>query len=302
MPFKSAKQRRYLYSQKPEVAKKFAMDSAKKGKLAKLKVGGRTDAGPNRTTASHATRGQINEKGQTVGGGQTTRDNNPTTKTTTTKTTTTTQDPERKFYKGPPQLPTIGPGTWVANKILGWAAPKVYDAKKKRKEKFAKKEGLYRDFYRTETKPLEVMDPKNKSYMKDAGYGKTKTTNDGGGDGPKLCPDGRPPPCPPTATKANVKVKPKVKTKYAFDDFKAYKKGKMISTQSKVNGVITGLKKASKLHAGQAKTLSKLKLNKGGGVPYGPPPLRGPNPQVPPVKFSRGGGAAIRGLKFTGVK
>ena len=41
--------------------------------------------------------------------------------------------------------------------------------------------------------------------------------------------------------------------------------------------------------------------NKGGGVPYGPPPLRGPNPQVPPVKFSRGGGAAIRGLKFKGV-
>ena len=103
MPFKSAKQRRYLYAEKPEVAKKFAMDSAKKGKLAKLKVGGRTDAGPNRTTASHATKGQINEKGQTVGGGQNTRDNNPTT-TKTTKTTTKT--PERKFYKGPPNIPT----------------------------------------------------------------------------------------------------------------------------------------------------------------------------------------------------
>ena len=34
MPFKSAKQRRYLYAEKPKVAKKFAMDSAKKGKLA----------------------------------------------------------------------------------------------------------------------------------------------------------------------------------------------------------------------------------------------------------------------------
>jgi hypothetical protein len=41
--------------------------------------------------------------------------------------------------------------------------------------------------------------------------------------------------------------------------------------------------------------------NKGGGVPYGPPPSRGPNPQVPPVKFSRGGGSAIRGTKFKGV-
>jgi hypothetical protein len=30
MPFKSEKQRKYLYSQKPEVAKKFAKDSKKK--------------------------------------------------------------------------------------------------------------------------------------------------------------------------------------------------------------------------------------------------------------------------------
>jgi len=48
------------------------------------------------------------------------------------------------------------------------------------------------------------------------------------------------------------------------------------------------------------KKLKVLKL-KGGGVPYGPPPLRGPNPQVPPIKFSRGGGSAIRGTKFKGV-
>lgn len=60
---------------------------------------------------------------------------------------------------------------------------------------------------------------------------------------------------------------------------------------------------------------------KSGGVPSGPPPLKGPNPQVPPVKlrkgkmtkaykFScpsrpdgiRGMGAAIKGHKFTGVK
>jgi hypothetical protein len=60
---------------------------------------------------------------------------------------------------------------------------------------------------------------------------------------------------------------------------------------------------------------------KSGGVSSGPPPLKGPNPQVPPVKmrkgkmtksykFScpsrpdgiRGMGAAIKGHKFTGVK
>ena len=45
----------------------------------------------------------------------------------------------------------------------------------------------------------------------------------------------------------------------------------------KINKVIKGLKKASKLHAGQAKSLSTIKL-------------------------VRGGGAAIRGLKFQGVK
>ena len=39
-----------------------------------------------------------------------------------------------------------------------------------------------------------------------------------------------------------------------------------------------------------------------GGKRFGPPPKKGPNPQVPPVKFSRGGGAAIRGTKFSGVK
>lgn len=60
---------------------------------------------------------------------------------------------------------------------------------------------------------------------------------------------------------------------------------------------------------------------KSGGVSSGPPPLKGPNPQVPPVKFRkgkmtktykfscpsrpdgiRGMGAAIKGHKFTGVK
>jgi hypothetical protein len=50
------------------------------------------------------------------------------------------------------------------------------------------------------------------------------------------------------------------------------KKGKV-----KIKKVIKGLKKASKLHAGQAKSLSTIKL-------------------------SRGGGAAIRGLNFQGLK
>ena len=50
------------------------------------------------------------------------------------------------------------------------------------------------------------------------------------------------------------------------------KKGKV-----KINKVVKALKKASKLHAGQAKSLSTIKL-------------------------VRGGGAAIRGLNFQGVR
>jgi len=47
-------------------------------------------------------------------------------------------------------------------------------------------------------------------------------------------------------------------------------------TEIKIKKVIKGLKKASKLHAGQAKSLSTVKL-------------------------SRGGGAAIKGTNFKGV-
>ena len=64
--------------------------------------------------------------------------------------------------------------------------------------------------------------------------------------------------------------------------------------------------------------LDNFQAYNSGGISYGPPPKRGPNPQVPPVKMSkgkmnkmscphrpdgiRGMGAAIRGHKFIGVK
>jgi len=83
----------------------------------------------------------------------------------------------------------------------------------------------------------------------------------GGGEGQQLCPDGTMPPCKTTVDPNKANT---ANTANNFlKDFKAY--------------------------------------NKGGGVPYGPPPSRGPNSQVPPIKFSRGGGAAIRGTKFKGV-
>ena len=39
-----------------------------------------------------------------------------------------------------------------------------------------------------------------------------------------------------------------------------------VTAKKKVNKVVKGLKKASKLHASQAKTLSTLKLSKGGST------------------------------------
>ena len=54
--------------------------------------------------------------------------------------------------------------------------------------------------------------------------------------------------------------------------------------QKKVDKVSKGLKKASKLHAGQAKTLDSIEFKDGGSV-----------------NMSRGGGAAVKGTKFSGV-
>jgi hypothetical protein len=64
-----------------------------------------------------------------------------------------------------------------------------------------------------------------------------------------------------------------------------------------------------------AKKFFPFRAYRNGGVPSGPPPKRGPNPQVPPVKLRNGGvktnskksvsmrgiGKAIRGTKFSGV-
>jgi len=71
----------------------------------------------------------------------------------------------------------------------------------------------------------------------------------------------------------------------------------------------------------QSQFLGNFKAYNSGGVSKGPPPLRGPNPQVPPVKMRngkltksykmscphrpdgiRGVGASLRGHKFIGVK
>ena len=68
----------------------------------------------------------------------------------------------------------------------------------------------------------------------------------------------------------------------------------------------------------QSNFLKNFQTYNSGGVSFGPPPKRGPNPQVPPIKMKsgkmnnmscphrpdgiRGMGAAIKGSKFIGVK
>ena len=58
----------------------------------------------------------------------------------------------------------------------------------------------------------------------------------------------------------------------------------MNKMKKKVQKVSKGLKKASKTHAGQAKTLDSIEFKDGGSV-----------------NMSRGGGAAVKGTKFSGV-
>ena len=395
MPFKSAKQRKYLYANKPEVAKKFAMDSAKKGKMLKLKGGGadmgakdraqeRADRGYGSTapaedkstkqqTANNNSNtgraGNVNNKTTTVntsvrkdgpspkrnfvqnvgynvkqnaqkllGFGKkdktknlndlaiTTREiglKNQNTKDAKQRDLDTAKDSKKAFSTNATHksnrgidkmLPTFtGLIAKAAKKPLGKNAAKnarffddyVLGGKQKGVFTGTKKGSIYSKSGMTQEKFSKLSQDKKMTLKSDyskkrqAGeidaYGRPITQ--GEGNSKVLLPIKKKPIVASTIKKV---VKPD-QSKSFFGGFRAYKKGKMINTQNKVNGVITGLKKASKLHAGQAKTLSKLKLNKGGGVRYGPPPLRGPNPQVPPVKFARGGGAAIRGTKFTGT-
>ena len=132
----------------------------------------------------------------------------------------------------------VGPITTVSN----FAAKQSY----KSRQKFATKEGLARDFYKTEGKALKPNSPIGKDYLKSAGYGKNKISPvvGGGNDSSTILP------LEVTKPVDTNLVKPKEN----FFNFVAYNVG--------------GLS---------------------GGVSYGPPPKKGPNSQVPPVKLKRGG-------------
>ena len=184
------------------------------------------------------------------------------------------------------------------HKFVPSIAYNVYQGAKKwsdaqnleKRTKFAQDEGLAQEWARThqglrQTKShhglrgtgstLDVMSKPGKDYLKEAGYGPFQDKSTGGGDGTgqqQTCPDGSLPPCPPIATAAPV-----------------------ATTTTPTN---TGWQ----FYPTNSNYITGEGYDEGGGVKFGPPPKKGPNPQVPPIKFSRGGGAAIRGTKFSGVK
>jgi|TARA_R100000149_G_C5829812_1_gene105803 hypothetical protein len=186
---------------------------------------------------------------------------------TKTKTTTTTSGSKDVPFKAP--LPNVGVITGLIN--LG-----AY-ANYKGRQKFARKEGLYRDHYKTTGKTLQPNSPEGKAYVKEAGYGKPKTTTpdrDGPPTPTKITP-------PPVAAKPTPAMKPMMPYYMGFD------------FQNPKN-----------------KNQNNFKFKRGGlsgGKRFGPPPKKGPNAHGKcPFRPDgiRGVGAVQkgRGVKFVGVK
>ncbi len=295
MPFKSEKQRRYMYANEPEIAKKWTKKYG--SKIKKYKGGGmdasQDDFGGGKTgntgnkgsDHSHSRfapgAGYYGEKRTKTGGKGGTKTNLPPTKTKSKPTI-------KKTLFSPTPFVTVN---LMKNLVFDPITKKSRTQKVRGETLFGKAKGLpaSRDYYRSFGEPIDVMSKKGTDYMKEAGL-ITERKDTKLKDGPNLCPDGvSKPPCPPTSKPAQAqpaKPAPGGKPKSDFlKDFIFYP------------------------------------FNKGGGVPYGPPPERGPNPQVPPVKLRngnltkkykmscphrpegiRGVGKAIRGHKFTGVK
>jgi len=99
----------------------------------------------------------------------------------------------------------LGSVTTVGN----FAAKQTY----KSRQKFAKKEGLYRDFYKTTGNTLQPNSPTGKNYLKDAGFNKkTSTSPDRDGNN--------------TTVETTKPIDPLlIKPKENFFNFKAYNVG-----------------------------------------------------------------------------
>jgi hypothetical protein len=82
-------------------------------------------------------------------------------------------------------------GSTILSAIVPGLGPAVnYGAKKnyKSRQKFAKKEGLYRDFYKTTGKTLQPNSPTGKKLIKDAGFNKKTTTTIDRDEGIRILP------------------------------------------------------------------------------------------------------------------
>jgi len=163
MPFKSEKQRRYLYSQKPEVAKKFAVDSAKKGKIIKLKGGG-MDMGNKSNQAQSAAMGNtsVGRRDSNLGGKTSTMSGSGNVLNNQTNQVTA--------KSGPIQVPVIGPLSYGFNKI----STGLYNAKNLKE---ARKDDILGG---------EMLTTGQKT------TGPAMMTSDNNNN---LCPDGTTPPC-----------------------------------------------------------------------------------------------------------
>ena len=235
------------------------------------------DYGPHSKGPTGTTSGRPNPHTDT---GYSHATNTTTTKTggngDTGKTPKTIKEP-KDDKKGFVPL-SIQAVNFVIDKTIG---PWAEKHNKEKREKFARKEGLYRDYYRgnqyntdPKARTLDVMSTTGKDYLKDAGYGPFQDKKDtrAGDGGQQRCPDGTMPPCAPTTTAAPVAP------------------------------TTTSSAPSWQLYPEDSDYITGKGYETGGGVRKGPPPKRGPNPQVPPLLFSRGGGAAVRGIKFKGVK
>ena len=174
-------------------------------------------------------------KSTTQSGGE----NKNVTTTQTKNQFKTTDVPFSKPFGYKSQIATSLIGLGPVPAIGNLAAKQNYKAR----QKFATKEGLARDFYRTTNTALQPNSPIGKDYLKSAGYGKNKISPviGGGNDSSTI-----------EVTKPIDPIL--IKPKENFFNFVAYKVG--------------GLS---------------------GGVSYGPPPKKGPNSNVPPVKMKKGG-------------
>ena len=163
-------------------------------------------------------------------------------------------------------------GSTLAGAVVPFSGPTInYLAKKQyeARQKFASKKGLYRDFYRTENKPLQPNSPIGKDYLKEAGFNKRKNLPTDNERESRV-------------TVAEV-VKPKKKLpilpKQNFFNFQAYDSGGISSGPPPKSGPNPQVPPI-KMKSGKMNNMT---------CPHRPDGIRGM-------------GAAIKGHKFIGVK